>query len=81
MKKAILIIITLIISVALIIFIKSKIESKYNYKIEEVSEYKYFIYMENENFGVIDKDGKKIVDAKYTDVIIPNPRKSFICLL
>ena len=81
MKKVIFIIIALIIAVTIGIFVKTKIGNKYGYEIEAISELKYYTYKENDNFGVIDKDGKIVIEAKYTDVIIPNPRKRCICML
>lgn len=71
----------IIILIAVGIFIKSKISNKYDYKIEEIMDYKYYIYRENEQFGIIDKEANKMVEAKYTDVIIPNPRKRYIHML
>ena len=55
-------------------------ENGKKYKIEEISEYNYFIVRENEKSGVIDRSGNIIVDAKYDDVKIPNPEQPvFIC--
>ena len=75
---AVIIIIGIIIAV---IFVKNKTGNKYNYEIEEIAEYKYYVYKENDNFGVIDKNGNTVIEAKYKDVIIPNPRKKCIYML
>ena len=81
MKKRFLIIPIIIIIAIIVILIGKNINSKkYDYKIEEVSEYNYYIYRENEQFGIIDKDGKIIIEAKYSNIILPNPQKDvFIC--
>ena len=55
-------------------------EKKINYKIEEVSDYKYFVFKSNQKYGVIDTTGKTIIEATYDKVEIPNPSKDvFIC--
>lgn len=82
MKKKIILTIILLIAICTIalLIIKNKNKAKYNYEIEKVTEYNYFIYKENGNYGVIDKTGNILVNAKYTNVIIPNPSKDvFIC--
>ena len=81
MKRKILIIIAIIVIIFVALFISKKISNnKYNYKIDKIDEYNYYIYQENGQYGAIDKDGNKIIDAKYTNVIIPNPKKDiFVC--
>ena len=82
MKKKILIIIPIILLIILAITLitKKANKEKYNYKIEQVKEYNYYILQEDGLFGIIDKDGNKVIDAKYTNIILPNPEKDiFIC--
>ena len=80
MKKLIIILITAILVIAGAFFIKYKLDDKYNYTIEAISEFKYYIYNENDKYGVIDENGNIIIDAKYDNVIIPNPsRELFAC--
>ena len=80
MKKIIIFIIAIVIVVAGVLFFRTKSDNKYNYTIEEVSEFKYYVYKENEKCGVIDASGKIILDAKYTNVVIPKPsRDLFVC--
>ena len=80
MKKVIIIIIAIIILVAGVLFIRTKFEGKYDYKIEDISEFRYYIYKDNERYGVIDENGKIIIEANYSNVIIPNPSKDlFVC--
>ena len=78
-KIFVIIIIFVIILVAFFI-IRGKMQSKFNYDIEEINEYNYYIYKDNEQYGVINKNGEIIIEAKYSNVIIPNPEKDiFIC--
>lgn len=83
MKKKIIIIIAILIVILAVAgyFILEKInESKREYEIESISEYKFFVSRENEKFGVIDATGKTVIDAAYDRVEIPNPSKDvFIC--
>lgn len=79
-KKIILLILLIAICVITLVYIKNKSNTKYNYEIEKVAQYNYFVYKNNDRFGVIDNTGNILVDAKYTNVIIPNPSKDvFIC--
>lgn len=56
-------------------------ELNLHYKIEEISEYNYFILEQNGKYGVIDKSGNIVIDADYEAVQIPNPSKDiFICI-
>ena len=82
MRKKIIIpiIIAIIIVISTIAIITQKKSNKYNYKIEEIKTYNYYITKNNENYGVIDKEGKTIIEPKYVNIIIPNPEKDiFIC--
>lgn len=81
-KKNIIITISLIIIVAIVgYFTIQKIQKENRkYEIETISEYKYFVLKENNQYGVIDAKGNKIIETKYEDVKIPNPGKAvFIC--
>lgn len=75
-------VIIVILVVALVIglsyyFIK---ESGKKYEIEAISQYNYFVLRTNDEFGVIDRTGNIIIEAKYDDVKIPNPEKAiFVC--
>ena len=81
MKKIILAICAIIIVALAIIFIRKTINNKYNYEIEKIEQYQYFIFKENEKYGVIDKNAQKIIEPQYTEVIIPNPRKRYFYML
>lgn len=80
MKKILIAIILIIIVIAGIILVKINMNDKYDYEIEVISEYNYFIYRNNQKYGVIDKDGNTVIEANYTKVIIPNPQRDlFFC--
>lgn len=80
MKKRIFVVLILIIIIATIFIIKDKIKNQVNYEIAEINEYNYYICRDNQQYGVIDKNGNIIVEANYSNVIIPNPEKDiFIC--
>lgn len=82
MKKKIFIalLIIVIIAVSVTLILKKKKTSKFDYQIEKMTEYNYYIYKENEKYGVINKDGDTIIEANYSNIIIPNPQKDlFIC--
>ena len=50
-------------------------ELNLHYKIEEISEYNYFILEQNGKYGVIDKSGNIVIDADYEVQISPIPNK------
>ncbi len=78
-RWTIIIIVAVIAIVAIAISIINEME--FHYKIEEIKEYNYFILVSNEKYGVIDKNGKVIIEAKYEAVQIPNPSKPiFVCV-
>lgn len=84
MKKRNIIIITILLIIIIAIagyFVTQKIQKENRkYEIETISEYKYFVLKENDQYGVIDAKGNKIIEAKYENVKIPNPQKDvFIC--
>ena len=80
-KKSLLILISIIVLIVISIFIINKIKiSKIQYEISKIDEYKYFLYKEGDNYGVIDKEGKIIIEATYSEIVIPNLQKDvFVC--
>ena len=76
-----IIIISIIIISAVGVFIAKKvIEDGKKYEIEKVDNYEYFTLKVDNKYGVINKEGKQIINTEYTNVIIPNPQKPvFIC--
>lgn len=56
-------------------------EVQLHYKVEEISEYKYFTLEQNKKYGVIDRNGNIVIEAEYEAVQIPNPSKAiFVCV-
>lgn len=81
MKKRLLVIILVILLIIFFsIFYFQKInKSKYQY--EQGTINKNYFLMYEDKYGVIDKEGKQIVKAKYDMIQIPNPEKPiFICM-
>lgn len=85
MNKKIKIVLCIIILIAIIslltVFIINKVkEEGREYEIPEIKEYNYFVMQENDKYGVIDKNGKIIVEPDYETVVIPNPEiQVFVC--
>lgn len=80
-KKGLIVLISLIIIVAVAIFVINKIKmTKIEYEITNIEEYNYFIYRQEESYGVIDREAKTIIEASFASIVIPNPQKDlFIC--
>lgn len=53
-------------------------EVQLHYKVEEISEYKYFTLEQNQKYGVIDRNGNIVIEAEYGAVQIPNPSKAIL---
>lgn len=82
-KKTIFIsigIIFIIIATTITIIAIKKKKPNLDYQLEVVKEINYMLYMENNKYGVISKNGDILVEAKYDEIQIPNPSKPlFIC--
>ena len=75
---AILIIIILIAIFATMYFIE---RSKYDYKIQKVTQIDYNVINVNDRYGVINRNGDVIIEPTYDIIQIPNPSKDvFICM-
>lgn len=82
MKKKVIVVLSIIILIIGIISIikYNKNKSKFSYTIEQISEVNYFLLMQNNKYGVINKNGDIVVDPIYDVVEIPNASKPvFIC--
>nr|MCR5146971.1 WG repeat-containing protein [Clostridia bacterium] len=52
-----------------------------DYQLEEVKEINYMVVMDNNKYGVINKNGDVLIEPYYDEVQIPNPSKPlFICM-
>ena len=79
--KIILLIIIILLVAGFFIYRNAKQEAK-EYEIMQIpsEEYAYFVYKQENKYGVIDKEGNIVVQAQFTNVKIPNPLKSvFVC--
>ena len=66
MKKKSIILVLIIIAIVVAIIVKNNIKNQQiQYEIAEVKTYQYFKYKDGENYGVLDRCGKKIIQAKY----------------
>ena len=86
MKKKYIIILVIVILIAIAIggwFIyRQLVKDGREYEIMTIDEkdYEYFIARQGENYGVLNRNGDIVINAEYTNVIIPNPTKPvFIC--
>lgn len=79
MKKKVFIVLILIISIFLLVkYIKYK--KSLTYSIIQIESEDYFPVMQNNKYGVINKNGDVVIDPIYDIVEIPNPtRPLFIC--
>ena len=51
-----------------------------DYQLEVVTEINYVVFMDNNKYGVINKNGDIVIESKYDEIQIPNPSKPlFIC--
>ena len=75
MKKIIICIFVGLVIIIGIVLVKNQYNHKYDYTIEEISDFKYYIYKDNNQYGVIDSTGKTVIEANYNNVIIPNLKK------
>ena len=81
-KKNIAIIILILIIIGILagmVIVKKVNKENREYKIEEISEYNYFVIKENNKYGVIDKEGNIIIEPNYDNIKIPNPNKAIFC--
>ena len=86
MKKKYIITLVIVILIAIAIggwFIyRQLVKDGREYEIMTIDEkdYEYFIARQGENYGVLNRNGDIVINAEYTNVIIPNPTKPvFIC--
>lgn len=82
-KKKIFIILGIIILViiSICVIINRNKNNNLEYQIEEVKEIDYMVFMENNKYGVINRNGEVIVSPYYDEIQIPNPSKPlFICM-
>ena len=80
MKKKKLVFGILIILLLIVIAMVVNRKASSDYVVEIIDKYDYFILKVDGKSGVIDNKGNIIIEAKYDNVIIPNPKKDvFLC--
>lgn len=81
-KLMAIILMILVVTIIILVVQKNAFENNIEYEITKVNEYNYFVLIEEEKYGVINKTGEVIIEAKYDSVVIPNPEKDvFVCYL
>ena len=85
MKKkyiiAIILLVMVIVAVATYFIYTNIVKEGRKYEIEQIENFNYLVLKQGESYGVIDRSGNLIINAEYTNVIIPNPEKPvFICI-
>lgn len=79
-KKIVIILIIVILAVLAVVG-KLVYDNSRKYEVAQVTSVDYFLLIENERCGVINKSGEIVVSPVYDDVQIPNPSKPvFICM-
>ena len=81
MKKRFLIcIIPIVLIIGIIVIIVCNNRKKYEYNVEKLETINYFLFVQNNKYGVIDRDGQVVVEPNFDIIEIPNPSKDvFIC--
>ena len=81
MKKRFLIcIIPIVLIIGIIVIIVCNNRKKYEYNVEKLETINYFLFVQNNKYGVIDRDGQIVVEPNFDIIEIPNPSKDvFIC--
>lgn len=79
-------IVGIIVAVVIVLIVASVIAYYFikkagrEYEIETVKDYQYFILKNNNQSGVINRNGDILIEPKYEEVKIPNPEKAvFVC--
>ena len=79
-KKFLICIIPIVLIIGIIVIVMNNNKKKYQYEVEKLGTVNYFLFVQNNKYGVIDRDGNIIVEPNYDIIEIPNPSKDlFIC--
>ena len=80
-KKIITAFAILLLILGILLIIKNNnTKQSINYDLISIKKYSYVKYKIDENYGVIDRNGNIVIEAKYKDINIPNPEKDiFVC--
>ncbi len=56
------------------------LEKGKDYEVEQIKQHNYFVLKQNNQYGVIDRQGNIIITPEYSQIKIPNPEKAvFVC--
>ena len=79
-KKFLICIIPIVFIIGIIVIVMNNNKKKYQYEVEKLENINYFLFVQNNKYGVIDKNGNIVIDPNYDIIEIPNPSKDlFIC--
>jgi len=81
-KKIIFIIIGIILIgiIGLAVFFMLN-KTSFDYEIAQIKEYNYFIFEQEDKYGVIDKNGNTVIEPNFEAIQLPNQEKAvFICV-
>ena len=75
---AIIVLVIVIIGIAIFAAVNIVKNNNKNYTLETISEndYKYFLVYTGGKYGVLDNKGNLVVENKYDNIVIPNPKKA-----
>jgi len=76
-KKSLIVLLLIAISIVLVVgYLFWKVSTDKSYEIETITEFSYFKVYENEKYGVMDAQGRILVEPQYDMLEIPNPSKA-----
>lgn len=79
-KKVLICIIPIVLIIGIIVIVLNNNKKKYQYEVEKLEVINYFLFVQNNKYGVIDRNGNIVVNPNYDIIEIPNPTKDlFIC--
>ena len=81
MKKALSILVAIVLIIIIVLVVKNNInKSQIEYEVSKVEKFLYVKYKDGNKYGVMDREGNILTEAKYVKIEIPNPEKDiFVC--
>lgn len=79
-KRGFVAIISIVIIIGIIVIANVNSKKKYVYEVEKLGDPYYFLLMQNNKYGIIDRSGNIVIEPNFDIVEMPNPSKDiFIC--